>query len=87
MAARTRSVSQHHITPDHDLCGLAGLVLLLALGPGLATVRATISPEDCARPANTIVAENCKPGNSSRDWDVNADGDPSIQVRGPGRGW
>ena len=68
------------------MCGLAGLVLL-ALGPGLATVRATISPEDCARPANTIVAENCKPGNSSRDWDVNADGDPSIQVRGPGRGW
>ena len=87
MAACTRSVSQHHITPDHDLCGLAGLLLLLALGPGLATVRATISPEDCARPANTIVAENCKPGNSSRDWDVNADGDPSIQVRGPGRGW
>ena len=87
MAACTRSVSQHHITPDHDLCGSAGLVLLLALGPGLATVRATISPEDCARPANTIVAENCKPGNSSRDWDVNADGDPSIQVRGPARGW
>ena len=69
------------------MCGLAGLVLLLALGPGLTTVRATISPEDCAKPANTIVAENCKPGNSSRDWDVNADGDPSIQVRGPGRGW
>ena len=68
------------------MCGLAGLVLLV-LGSGLVTVLATISPEDCARPANTIVAENCKPGNSSRDWDVNADGDPSIQVRGPGRGW
>ena len=69
------------------MCGLAGLVLLLALGPGLATVRATISPEDCAKPANTIVTENCKTGNSSQDWDVNADGDPSIQVRGPARGW
>jgi len=38
-----------------------------------------ISKEDCRNPRNEIIAENCKPGNSSRDWDVNADGDPTIQ--------
>ena len=28
---------------------------------------------------NKIVAENCKPGNPRTEWDINADGDPSIQ--------
>ena len=31
-------------------------------------------------PKNSIIAENCLPGNDSTEWDVNADGDPSIQV-------
>src|SRR5918993_5858129 len=38
------------------------------------------APADpCAAPANEIVAENCKPGNDSTEWDVNGHGDPSIQ--------
>ena len=38
-----------------------------------------ISEEDCEVPANNIIEENCKAGNESTEWDVNADGDPSIQ--------
>ena len=33
----------------------------------------------CVAPANEIVAENCKPGNPSTEWDINGAGDPSIQ--------
>jgi hypothetical protein len=33
----------------------------------------------CASPANKIVAENCKPGNYRTEWDINSDGDASIQ--------
>jgi hypothetical protein len=33
----------------------------------------------CASPANKIIAENCKPGNPSTDWDINGTGDQSIQ--------
>jgi len=40
---------------------------------------AQICDEDCAHPKNTIIRENCKLGNDSRDWDVNADGDQTIQ--------
>jgi hypothetical protein len=36
-------------------------------------------PPDCVRPANRIVAENCKPGNPSTEWDVNGSGDLKIQ--------
>ena len=36
-------------------------------------------PDACAAPANEIVAENCKPGNPSTEWDINGDGDPTIQ--------
>ena len=52
------------------------LVLLLA-SPG---IRCVIGPDDCVSPRNEIIRENCRPGNDSREWDVNADGDPSIQV-------
>jgi hypothetical protein len=38
----------------------------------------TLTPE-CARPANRIVAENCRPGNPSTEWDVNGSGDLKIQ--------
>ena len=37
--------------------------------------RGDAAPE-CVRPANRIVAENCKPGNPSTEWDVNGSGDP-----------
>ncbi len=41
---------------------------------------ATPAPADpCAAPANKIVAENCKPGSPSTEWDVNGTGDPTIQ--------
>jgi hypothetical protein len=33
----------------------------------------------CAPPANPIVAENCKPGSPSPEWDVNGSGDFRIQ--------
>ena len=60
----------------------------------LPLVWGEIGPQDCIRfplipfaytqifvsPKNTIIAENCLPGNDSTEWDVNADGDPSIQV-------
>ena len=35
--------------------------------------------DPCASPANKIIAENCKPGNPSTEWDINGAGDPSIQ--------
>ena len=41
--------------------------------------RAPGSAPDCVRPANRIVAENCKPGNPSTEWDVNGSGDLKIQ--------
>src|SRR5579862_4346719 len=37
------------------------------------------SANPCTSPANKVVAENCKPGNPRTDWDINADGDASIQ--------
>ena len=37
-------------------------------------------PQIFGSPKNSIIAENCLPGNDSTEWDVNADGDPSIQV-------
>src|SRR5262245_44609566 len=33
----------------------------------------------CAAPANKIVAENCKPGNPRTEWDINLEGDVTIQ--------
>ena len=33
----------------------------------------------CTAPANEIVAENCKRGNPSTEWDINGAGDPTIQ--------
>ena len=59
------------------MCG-AGAALLLLLAA--AAARAEISHQDCLNPANRIIAENCRPGNLSTHWDVNSDGDPSIQV-------
>ena len=35
--------------------------------------------DQCASPANKIIAENCKPGNPSTEWDINGNGDDTIQ--------
>ncbi|MGB7979561.1 MAG: DUF4082 domain-containing protein [Candidatus Nanopelagicales bacterium] len=39
----------------------------------------TAPPGPCDNPANEIVAENCRPGSPSTEWDVSGAGDPSIQ--------
>ena len=42
--------------------------------------RAPVAAQDrCAMPANRIVAENCKPGNTREEWDVYGQGDSEIQ--------
>ncbi len=57
----------------------------LAMGVTLATMMWSAGPAEaqetdpCAEPANWIVAENCKPGNPSTEWDINGAGDLSIQ--------
>ncbi len=51
------------------------IVLLLSSGP-FATGSAQ---KPCENPANAIVAENCKAGNPSTEWDIDTSGDPSIQ--------
>jgi len=51
------------------------VVAWLLAGAALGELRAS----DCLAPANPTIQENCRPGNHSSVWDVNADGDPSIQ--------
>jgi hypothetical protein len=36
-------------------------------------------PASCLHPPNSTVAENCRPGAPSTEWDANGAGDPSIQ--------
>ena len=48
--------------------------MTLAAGP----VRAQAA-DPCAEPANWIIAENCKPGNPSTEWDINGAGDTTLQ--------
>ena len=61
--------------------GVLGVLLasvsFSAQGPPAQPARPVVNP--CAAPANKIVAENCKPGNPRTEWDINADGDPTIQ--------
>src|SRR5690242_8201100 len=61
---------------------IAALVGLIGVRPNAQTrgrKTAAAAPADpCAAPANKIIAENCKPGNPSTEWDVNGAGDPSI---------
>src|SRR5476649_1784065 len=45
--------------------------------PGRTTA-AAVPADPCASPANKIIADNCKPGNPSTEWDINGVGDPSI---------
>ena len=59
-----------------SLLGTAGSGLILALSPEQAEAQ----PADpCAEPANWVIAENCKPGNPSTEWDINGAGDLTIR--------
>jgi hypothetical protein len=60
---------------------LAGIVAAALASQRLTTAQSQRAPDaapECARPANRIVAENCKPGNPSTEWDVNGSGDRRI---------
>jgi hypothetical protein len=64
---------------------MAGTVLFILGAAALTSLtahdaqRAPGPAPECVRPANRIVAENCKPGNPSTEWDVNGSGDVKIQ--------
>jgi hypothetical protein len=65
---------------------VAAFASAIVIGPASATrrgeddaQRTAAAAPDCARPANRIVAENCKPGNPPTEWDVNGSGDLKIQ--------
>ena len=59
------------------------LLNVLACCASAVSVTASIARatelDACRRPANDIVAENCRPGSPSTEWDVNGAGDWSIQ--------
>ena len=67
-----------------SLCAatVALVIALIGMRPAAQTrgrAPAQTPPADpCAAPANQIIAENCKPGNPSTEWDINGPGDPSI---------
>ena len=57
---------------------LATMALVVALIGVRPTAQTPAAADPCAGPANKIIAENCKPGNPSTEWDINGVGDPSI---------
>jgi N,N-dimethylformamidase beta subunit-like protein len=59
------------------LLSIGGIAMLAAQARPAGSAQAT--PNPCASPANTIVAENCKPGNARTEWDINSSGDSTIQ--------
>jgi len=64
--------------------GVSALVITWgALAPGSALhaqapAASSTLQDPCDEPANWIVAENCKSGNPSIEWDVNGNGDATI---------
>lgn len=55
-------------------------VLAVGLNVGFQPlVQRVLAADPCASPVNSIVAENCKAGNPSTEWDISGDGDTSIQ--------
>eukprot|EP00929_Paragymnodinium_shiwhaense_P063240 TRINITY_DN31603_c0_g5_i1.p1 TRINITY_DN31603_c0_g5~~TRINITY_DN31603_c0_g5_i1.p1 ORF type:complete len:746 (+),score=133.22 TRINITY_DN31603_c0_g5_i1:153-2390(+) len=66
------------------LRGVVRPALLLGLSAGF-TIReldeapAGPTPEDCKKPVNRIVKENCLPGSDSSEWDINGAGSATIQ--------
>ena len=65
------------VRSGEERCGAASVLLVAVVL--VSSVRSEITEKDCSAPANKIIRENCRPGNDSRQWDVNADGDPTIQ--------
>ena len=67
--------------PWQWLLGPAGVSLVVAVSAVSAAAQpGGAAPTDpCVEPANWIVAENCKPGNPSTEWDINGAGDLTIQ--------
>jgi N,N-dimethylformamidase beta subunit-like protein/Big-like domain-containing protein len=58
------------------------VVGLIGVHPNAQTGGRSAAPasqaDPCAAPANRIIAENCKPGNPSVEWDINGVGDQTI---------
>src|SRR5579872_4452831 len=61
---------------------LAAVVALIGVDPAAQSRGAATAPaagaDPCAAPANKLIAENCKPGTPSDEWDINGVGDTSI---------
>jgi hypothetical protein len=60
---------------------MALVVAFIGVRPAAQAPGATATAprtDTCARPANKVIAENCKAGNPSTEWDINGPGDPSI---------
>ena len=56
------------------------ILLVSALGlSALGAAAQSRGAPACEKPANAIVAENCKQGSPSTEWDINGSGDPKIQ--------
>src|SRR5262245_14410121 len=60
-------------------CGMAAAVLVIGFASPPGYAQRTSQTSSCTNPANRVVAENCKPGNPSPEWDINGSGDPRIQ--------
>src|SRR5688572_1608865 len=79
---RVVMMSQSHVF--RTALAVAGLTVCLLYGRPAAQGRQAAAPaarqaNPCAAPANRIIAENCRPGNPATEWDINGDGDPTIQ--------
>jgi len=61
---------------------VALVVALIGVRPAAQTPGGTpgaaAAADPCASPATKLIAENCKPGNPSTEWDINGPGDTTI---------
>jgi len=60
------------------------LLFTATVGTGSQSVSRTLTLDatetgPCTPPTNAIACENSRPGNPQSDWDINGDGDPTIQ--------
>ena len=60
-------------------CGLLAATTVGLASRSSSAQRAPQAASACTNPPNKIVAENCKPGSPSTEWDINGSGDPRIQ--------
>ena len=58
------------------VCGVMGVGIVMMMSTGSVAAQ---EADPCVEPANWIIAENCKPGNPSTEWDINGAGDMTIQ--------